>query len=70
MEADLSFMSLTIAGIELSLANCAARQRLSPAIISNKFFSAFLTIIGCIKPCSIIDSESSLIDSKLKDFLG
>ena len=47
-----------------------ALNLLSPAISSYLFFSLFLTNIGCMTPCSLIDSTSDLRFSSSKFVLG
>ena len=39
-------------------------------IISKLFLPSFLTVIGCIIPCSLIDFDSSVSESFSKSILG
>ena len=61
--ADWSGTALTSAGTSRNPAFCAARQRRSPAMISNRPPSTGRTRIGCMMPCSRIDSASSASDA-------
>ena len=53
----------TSAGTSRSPAFCAARQRRSPATISKRPPSTGRTRIGCMIPCSRIESASSASDA-------